>query len=47
MLLPSASLLQSQEEWRARMQRFTGGSGVPGIQSNTKTATPPAGGGRP
>lgn len=53
MLLPSASLLQSQEEWRNRMQRMTGGSGVPGIQSTntssgaTKAATPPAGGGRP
>lgn len=31
MLLPSASLLQSQEEWRNRMQRMTGNSGVPGI----------------
>lgn len=31
MLLPSASLLQSQEEWRTRMQRMSGNSGVPGI----------------
>lgn len=33
MLLPSASLLQSQEEWRNRIQRMSGGSGVPGMQS--------------
>lgn len=33
MLLPSASLLQSQQEWRERIQRMSGGSGVPGMQS--------------
>lgn len=33
LMLPSASLLQAQEEWRERMQRMTGGSGVPGMQS--------------
>jgi hypothetical protein len=36
LMLPSASLLQAQEEWRERMQRMTGGSGVPGMQ-NTQT----------
>lgn len=57
LLLPSASLLQAQEEWRNRMQRMTGGSGVPGMQSNQQqgggttarpqgaTPTPPPGGG--
>ncbi|MDZ4673281.1 MAG: efflux RND transporter periplasmic adaptor subunit [Gemmatimonadota bacterium] len=38
LLLPSASLLQSQEEWRDRMQRMTGNSGVPGI-GTTSTGT--------
>ncbi len=33
LMLPSASLLQAQEEWRERMQRMTGGSGVPGMQN--------------
>jgi HlyD family secretion protein len=59
LLLPSASLLQQQEEWRARMQRMQGGTGLPGMQSGpTQTggaarpaggapATPPAGGTRP
>lgn len=40
LLLPSASLLQQQEEWRARMQRMSGGSGVPGMQqTNTQSGT--------
>jgi len=46
MLLPSASLLQSQEEWRARMQRMTGNSGVPGIgttNSGSGTTARPTG----
>lgn len=56
LMLPSASLLQQQDEWRARMQRMQGGSGLPGMQSGTTqtggaarpaggaAATPPAGG---
>lgn len=36
LMLPSASLLQAQEEWRNRMQRMTGGAGVPGMQGNTQ-----------
>ena len=52
LLLPSASLLQAQQEWRDRMQRMTGGSGVPGMQSTqpgggTTTARPQGGGTTP
>lgn len=56
MLLPSASLLQSQQAWRERIQRMSGGSGVPGMQSTPsggagttarpQAATPPSGGPR-
>jgi HlyD family secretion protein len=42
LLLPSASLVQSQADMRDRMNRMTGGGGaVPGMR--TQTATPPAG----
>jgi HlyD family secretion protein len=49
LLLPSASLVQSQAEMRDRMQRFAGGA-VPGMQQGSR-ATPgggpgPRGGGR-
>ena len=56
MLLPSASLLQSQQNLRDRIQRMSGGSGVPGMQSTPsggagttarpQAATPPSGGPR-
>jgi hypothetical protein len=32
LILPSASLVQSQEEMRQRIQRMTGGGGIPGMQ---------------
>jgi HlyD family secretion protein len=32
LLLPSASLVNSQEEMRQRMNRMTGGGGLPGVQ---------------
>lgn len=35
LVLPSASLAQSLEEWRERMNRVTGGGGVPGMQKTT------------
>jgi HlyD family secretion protein len=48
LILPSASLVQSQQESRERAIRITGGGGVPGMQQEgaapgTRTA-PPAGG---
>jgi HlyD family secretion protein len=43
LILPSASLVQSQEEWRNRMNRMGGGA-VPGMQrTNTTSANAPAG----
>jgi hypothetical protein len=50
LLLPSASLVQSQQEMRERFNRLTGGGGLPGMrqQQQTQTATPsPGGGGGP
>lgn len=32
LVLPSASLVQSQQEMRDRLQRMTGGGGIPGVQ---------------
>jgi len=55
--LPSASLINSQTEMQNRMNRITGGGGVPGMTKQTGSATtttpaagaarPAAGGGRP
>jgi HlyD family secretion protein len=49
LVLPSASLVASQEEWRERMERMTGGGSMGGMRQSptTSTATTPAGGGRP
>jgi hypothetical protein len=41
LVLPSASLVQSQQDMRERMNRVTGGGGVPGMQQ--QTAQPSAG----
>ncbi len=41
LVLPSASLVQSQEEFRTRIGNMTGGGAVPGMRQQ------PAGGGRP
>jgi HlyD family secretion protein len=38
LILPSASLVQSQEESRDRINRITGGGGVPGMQQQPQTA---------
>jgi hypothetical protein len=47
LMLPSASLLQQQDAWRARIQRMSGGTGLPGMQqSGTNTGTQ-VGGARP
>jgi hypothetical protein len=43
-ILPSASLVQSQQDMRERINRVTGGGGVPGMRQQT---TQPSGGGRP
>ncbi len=43
LVLPSASLVQSQQESRERVNRITGGGGVPGMQQQSN---PPAGGAR-
>jgi HlyD family secretion protein len=44
LVLPSAGLVQSQQESRERVNRITGGGGVPGMQQQ---APRPAGGARP
>jgi HlyD family secretion protein len=41
LVLPSASLVQSQQEMRERFERVTGGGGVPGMRQQ---APPPSGG---
>ncbi|MBM4185947.1 MAG: efflux RND transporter periplasmic adaptor subunit [Gemmatimonadetes bacterium] len=51
LVLPSASLVQQQEEFRTRITNMTGGGGLPGMRSNTATGaastTPGGAGGRP
>ncbi len=59
MVLPSASLVQSQQDMKNRFQQMTGGGGVPGMQQTGRTAAtttapaastparPPAGGVKP
>jgi HlyD family secretion protein len=47
LLLPSASLVQSQSEMRERMNRMTGGGGaVPGMRAQPGTGSPQGAGGR-
>jgi HlyD family secretion protein len=52
LVLPSASLIASQQEFKERVQRVTGGGGVPGMSnqrsgtSGAATQRPPATGGR-
>lgn len=42
LVLPSASLIASQQEMKARIQRITGGGGIPGMQNqNNQRGTPP------
>jgi HlyD family secretion protein len=50
LILPSASLIASQDEWRERMGRVTGGGSMGGLRQPTTTtssATPSAGAARP
>jgi len=44
LLLPSASLIQSQQAMRDRFQRMTGGGAVPGMRQQTTTTTTPRAG---
>jgi hypothetical protein len=41
LILPSASLVQSQADLKERVNRMTGG-GIPGMKSSTSTSTTPA-----
>lgn len=50
LILPSASLIASQDEWRERMGRVTGGGSMGGLRQPTTTtssASPSSGGARP
>ncbi len=42
LILPSASLVQSQQESRERINRITGGGGLPGMQQQQQTTSPGA-----
>jgi HlyD family secretion protein len=44
-VLPSASLVQSQQDMRQRFNQITGGGGVPGMRQQTPAPTGGAGGG--
>jgi HlyD family secretion protein len=44
-LLPSASLVQSQQDFKERINRVTGGGAVPGMQQQQPTQTPRTPGG--
>jgi HlyD family secretion protein len=39
LVLPSASLVQSQQDFKDRINRFTGGGSVPGMKATTTTTT--------
>lgn len=45
LVLPSASLVQSQQEFKDRINRFTGGGSVPGMKATPTTTAKPAAGG--
>jgi len=51
LILPSTGLVESQKEFNERMQRITGGGGIPGLSSPSTTSgastAAPAGGRRP
>ncbi|MEO7985812.1 MAG: efflux RND transporter periplasmic adaptor subunit [Gemmatimonadales bacterium] len=46
LLLPSASLVQSQSDMKERLNRMTGGGAVPGMRTQTTTTTTQTTGGR-
>jgi hypothetical protein len=43
LVLPSASLIQSQQEFKNRFNRMTGGGSLPGVRSSTSSPTPTTG----
>jgi hypothetical protein len=45
LVLPSASLVQSQQQFKERIGNITGG-GLPGVRQGTTQASPSTGGGR-
>jgi hypothetical protein len=45
-ILPSASLVQSQQDLRQRVNQITGGGGVPGMRQTTPAGGAGAGPGR-
>ena len=47
LVLPSASMVQQQEEFRTRMTNMTGGGAVPGMRSTTGGGTAATGAARP
>jgi HlyD family secretion protein len=46
LVLPSASLVQSQQEFKERIGNITGGGGLPGVRQGTTQSSPSTGGGR-
>jgi HlyD family secretion protein len=46
LVLPSASMVQSQQEFKNRVRSMTGGGGVPGMQQQSRPGGAAAGGGR-
>jgi hypothetical protein len=47
LVLPSASLVQSQQEMLERFNRVTGGGGLPGMQQQQQQSSQPSSGARP
>jgi HlyD family secretion protein len=46
LVLPSASLVESQQQFKERIGNLTGGGGLPGVRQGTTQASPSTGGGR-
>jgi HlyD family secretion protein len=46
LILPSAGLIQEQKDFTERINRMTGGGGLPGLKSNQPSSQQPQGGGR-
>ncbi len=46
LVLPSASLVQSQQEFKERIGNITGGGGLPGVRQGPTQSSPSTGGGR-
>ena len=46
LVLPSASLVESQQQFKERIGNITGGGGLPGVRQGTTQSSPSTGGGR-